>query len=467
MYYNKGAAYLKPKRRVRLAISTFEGINTTLDEELVPFKYSPKSYNYRMSGGILQQGNGFSLCNFCEECVNQTRAVFEYRRYDRDEQRRDDRIVIVAVDGAVRQYKALDGSVSLMQNLYVEGLLSAENYRYKGKDVLLLSSSLCGLFIIDGDSYYKVENSPEITSMCLHYDRMYCTVGGEKNAVWFSDDFDPSNWNVSLDEAGYIEFNDDLGSVNAVVSFLDRVYIFRDYGINKLSAYNDQGNFSVARLYLSTGRIVADTVKCSGSGIIFQADNAVYHFDGLEVRRIMTNLTGLLGAHEYSNAAFFNGCYYLACNIKADSPSERNNGLIEYRMYDGDINVMHGFDISCMTAINQPESKLLAVVNGNIAVLDASGALFGQPLRKLWTTPESTLGLTDTVKILKEIVINSKHDAILDVELDGVLHRYYLDGDSKYQKVKVNESFDRIRISVISETTEARISRIELIIDMR
>lgn len=468
MYYHKNASHIKPKHRSRIVISTFEGINTTLAEELVPFKYSPKSYNYRMSGGILQHGLGLVKADFWDECVSEPRALFEYRRYDKLTGARDDRIIVVGMDGAVWQYKTATAVWQSLEGVEVAGKACAENYRLNGTDVLLLSSEESGLYVIDDDRAEKVGFSPKITSMCLHYDRIYCTVGGEKNAVWFSDDYNPFNWNVSLDEAGYIEFNDDLGAVNKVISFLDRIYVFRDYGINRLTAYNDQTNFAVSKLYLSTGRIIADTVAVCGSGIIFQSDCAVYLFDGLEVRRIMTNLEGLFEDGGAPVGLFDNGCYYLAAKLNfGETEADINNSLIEYRIYDGDTNIAYGFEVRQMSSINAGGLRLLLVADGCAAQLDNSGTLFGTPLSKLWTTPLTCLGLTDSIKILKDIIVNTRNDLIIEAELDGETHSYYIDGDTKYNKIKVNKQFDTIKLNVISETDTARISRIELIVEAR
>ncbi len=468
MYYKKSACHIKPRTRSRLVISTFEGINTRLAEELLPFKYSPMSYNFRMSGGILQHGDGLSKAEFWQECVPEPKAIFEYRRYDGQLGARDDRIVALGVDGSVWQYRATQDAWRKIDDITIHGKACAENYRLSGKDVLLLSSMESGLFVIDNDSAAKVELSPSITSMCLHYDRVYCTVGGEKNAVWFSDDYDPFNWNVSLDEAGYIEFNDDLGAVNKVVSFLDRIYIFRDYGINKLTAYSDQRNFAASKLYLSTGRIFADTVAVCGAGIIFQSDCSIYLFDGLEVRRIMTNLEGLFTDGGAPFGLFNNGNYYLACRLNFDEKNnEGNNALIEYRVYDGDTSIMYGFDARAMMSVNSRSSQLLLVANGCAAQLDTSGTLFGAPLKKLWTTPASCLGLTDSYKLLKEIVVNTRNDLIIEAELNGQAQRYFLNGSPKYQKISVNKAFETVRLSVISETDKARVSRIELLVDTR
>ena len=99
---------------------------------------------------------------------------------------------------------------------------------------------------------YEVLDAPKISSMALHYERLFATVDGEKNSVWFSDDLDPTNWSMSLDEAGFIELIDERGALLKVVSFLDYIYIFREYGISRLTAYGDQTSFSVSNLFVSS-----------------------------------------------------------------------------------------------------------------------------------------------------------------------------------------------------------------------
>lgn len=132
-------------------------------------------------------------------------------------------------------------------DFYLTGDVEGVSYNYKSNDVLLMSSSDDGLFIVNDSTVTYCTNAPKFTSIAVHNERVFGTVNGVSNQVWFSDDFDPANWKVSQTEAGYISFADDLGKAIKVVSFLNYLYVFRDYGIFRLTAYGDQNDFIMKR----------------------------------------------------------------------------------------------------------------------------------------------------------------------------------------------------------------------------
>lgn len=73
---------------------------------------------------------------------------------------------------------------------------------------------------------YVVEGAPKVVSMCLHYERLFAIVEGERVQLRFSDDLNPTNWTTSATEGGYIELLDERGPMNKVLSFGDYLYVF-------------------------------------------------------------------------------------------------------------------------------------------------------------------------------------------------------------------------------------------------
>lgn len=134
-----------------------------------------------------------------------------------------------------------------IESLVMAGDVDAVNYNYKSNDVLLLSSAFDGLYLIKDNMALVCDKAPKFTSVAVHNERVFGTVSGVNNQVWFSDDFDPANWNVSLTEAGYINFADDLGQAIKAVSFQGYLFVFREYGIMRLTAYGDQSDFVLKR----------------------------------------------------------------------------------------------------------------------------------------------------------------------------------------------------------------------------
>ena len=65
----------------------------------------------------------------------------------------------------------------------------------------------------DMDDIIQVIDPPKITSMCIHDNRMFATIQGEARSIIFSEELNPINFNVSSDEGGYINMQDDFGNV--------------------------------------------------------------------------------------------------------------------------------------------------------------------------------------------------------------------------------------------------------------
>ena len=98
--------------------------------------------------------------------------------------------------------------------------------------------------------------------------------------VRFSANFDLTEWDESPEEGGFIELVDERGECNKVLSFNDYVYIIREHGISRLSAYGEQEEFSVTHLFLSTDKIYHNTAVLCGDRILMLCSDGVYSFNG-------------------------------------------------------------------------------------------------------------------------------------------------------------------------------------------
>lgn len=62
---------------------------------------------------------------------------------------------------------------------------------------------------------------------------------------------------------------DERGALNRVISYLNYVYVFRDYGISRITAFGAQTDFSVSNLFVSSGKIYPRSVALCGDSVIF------------------------------------------------------------------------------------------------------------------------------------------------------------------------------------------------------
>ena len=339
------------------------------------------------------------------------------------------------------------------------------NYRLNGEDVIILCSERDCMSVWNGSQkHYRVESEPFISSMCVHYERLFATVDGEKASVWFSDDLDPTNWDISLEGGGYIEILGEKGSLLKVIKFLDYVYIFRSYGISRITAYGEQTDFSVITLYTSSGKIYPDTVSVCGDRIIFLAQDGIYSFDGLKTVKILSGIFPLLrGQQSAAVSAYYNGCYYLACKINFDEDDGGiNNALIEYDISGGSCAVIKCGDISSLTVIAAESFNALAVaVRGEnadtVATICEDNVLFGEPLKKCWKTPWTDLGCPDKYKLIREISVSADDSVTAEIYTENSCRALSFNGGQS--AVKANLRCRKFKLHFYSETAKARIVR--------
>ncbi|MEG2456726.1 MAG: hypothetical protein RSB08_02760, partial [Clostridia bacterium] len=255
--------------RNKINIKIFDSINTLVNENILPLKYSPLCYNFTFNGGALDSKMGIEVAKTTVIVTPEGRhllpdlpegksfkSIHLYRKYDFTNKKRGDKIVVRANDDTYYETALFEvDTFHRITNLSAVGKDCSVSYRYNGEDVFILSSENGFFYVYNGASLTTVTDAPKITSMCVHAERVFATTGGEKNSVWFSDDFNPTNWKVTGTTAGFINFDDDGGAVVKVMTFLDYVYVFREYGIMRLSVYGAQQDFSVSKLYVSAGRI--------------------------------------------------------------------------------------------------------------------------------------------------------------------------------------------------------------------
>ncbi|MBR2989303.1 MAG: hypothetical protein IKC64_06250, partial [Clostridia bacterium] len=346
---------------VTVKISNFtNGVNYRYDESVLPPSTASECYNFDFSSGALTDGYGLENANYFEGL--EIKYIFHYKRYDQKNERYDDRIMGVSTDGEVFVSPVTNPmQITKLNGVNLSGEPTFVNYRLYGDDVVIISTTSEGMLVYTGvgEPYY-VESAPVITSMALHYERLFVTTTGEKNSVWFSDDLDPTNWDSSLDGGGFIQMLDERGSVNRVISYLGYVYAFRDYGITRITAYGEQTDFSVSNLFVSSGKIYPKSVANCGDRVIFLAEDGLYAFDGVSVGKILSQMGDLIKNGESAVGVYANGKYYLAFNRKQNGEcvgDERvvetgNNGLLVYDINSGEYALSRGIIVSSLSVVD-------------------------------------------------------------------------------------------------------------------
>ena len=473
------------------------GVNSDYDENLLPIKYSPLTYNFNFNDGSLRDGIGMSnpIFRYSENFPEMTKAIkwpesevitgcWLYRFWDKD--LGDDRAFLIAytVSGNFYYNNLKDSSSDMIQ---IEGLNFKEKprvltYNIDGVDTLILVSKNDGMYTwVYRQDPIKVDNVPLIKSMCVHYERLFVTTFGDNRSVWFSDNLNPTNFNIGSRDGGFIELNDEYGGdSNKVISFDGYLYIFRDFNIARVSAFGDQQDFSVTQLYLSNGRIYDKTVSLCGNRVMYLASDGIYSFNGSNSTKINLSIDKLFDGvdNDYAVGAYNEGCYYLICKLNYpgdkvmhETQNQRmyNNTLIRINVNTGEMSILRGYNFVDLFLIkyhlnSEVMVSVLDMGLSRVLVVDNSGKYIDEPTPKVWNSPMSDFGYPDKYKLIREIVVETSADIIIEIVADNQSYSYRLKGKNGYQSIRPYVKGKKIAVNFISNTIGNKISNPNIVV---
>ncbi len=418
-------------------------------------------FNFDCLDGTLKSGIGLKeyLNNGKSITLNEgvtPLKLYYYKRFDATLKKYSDRIVVYGSDKRL-YYITLgkDTGFKLITGLIFSTPPIAINYNFSDEDVLILSFKNEGLYVLNDTTLKKVDTAPKISSMCIHSERLFATTSGDGTALWFSDDFNPTNWSVSLDEAGYIELPDERGELLKVVSFLDYVFVFRSYGISRIYAYGDQTEFSVDNLFNNVGKIYANTVTECGGYIIFLTSSGFYRFNGIDTVKILPFYDRFLKGvnNDDAKGVFYNGKLYLNLNMKFNSKIE--NVVLIYDLESKVPYIAKGLKIDDLELVSGEDYNVYAISNGKLSLIDNSGKRFLKPLKKIWESGETDFSIETDKKKLDKIRITTSEDIAIYVIVDGKTYIYNVSGGTSILKLNLYGSIFKFKI--ISYTKNPKI----------
>lgn len=388
------------------------GVNGADDENILALPECVFSYNFSYDSGVLTDGYGIKRAEFG---ANKNCPVFSvegvkplkiyyYKKYNTLTSTFKNYIMIYADDTKVYIADAeTDECFVSVDRLTFSAPPVAVTYNYNGNDVIIFSCDSV-MRVYDGSTVYSVEDVPAVNSMCIHGERLFATESENTSSLWFSDDFDPLNWRVSLDEAGFIDLREGCGSLLKVLSFGGYVYVFANYGITRISAYGDQRDFSAEKVAVSSGKIYRDSIVVCGDRVVYLAEDGFYSFNGTSCSKIARKAESYINATANTNAkrCYCNGIYY--CTVKIKVENTEQDVLFCYKIADSSFWFMKNLCISDFTVMDGEDKFCLLFLTKNqkyIGEQSKKAQLFSVPLTKCWQSGKSDLGLNKEKTITK------------------------------------------------------------------
>ncbi len=490
----KNISYLKRKYA-----SFKNGINVDYDENLLPIKYSTNTYNYDYTNGALRDGIGinapiihysYGRYDYTKHINTQNKDVhgsYLFNFWSHTDHRHYSLLLLYCGDGKV-YYNVLHMSsetITAIPNVTFTSMPKFCSFKLNGVDTLIMTSETDGMYT--WTPYHQavhVENAPQINNMCIHNERLFVTTLGERRSVWFSDDLDPTNFNLTLQEGGFIEMADDFGKSNKVVTLDGYLYVIRDFNIARIIAYADQKKFTLQQIYVGNSRIYENTVAVCGDKIYYLASDGLYVFNGSSAKKVKLSINKMFDEtnNYFAVAGYINGHYYLACNIHfndekivgcENSRLAKNNALIKINVQTGELNILRGYDVRNICAINDLYDPWLMVSywdyqtdNYEFCRLDMSGTVLGVATSKEWQSPYSDFGYPDREKLVKEITLYSKSDCKIEVCCDGQSRIFEIQGKDNYQTIRPKMKGKRIALNFKSNVENTYISNPQIVVGL-
>ena len=456
--------------RKKITVKSFSnGMKKSADEKLSDLSSAKLSYNFNYSSGVLKRGVGikvFNSFNVTGLGGNSPLALYFYKRYDHLLEKTVEKIIYYCSDKRLYSADVLGGGFTKISDVTFDEKPLAISYNYMDSDVMLFASKLGELYYLNDTVLYKIDGAPKITSLCVHKERIFVTTGGEGTSLWFSDDFNPTNWVVSLNEAGFIDFQDEYGKLLKAVSFLDYVYVFREYGISRVTAYGDQESFSADSLFGRQGKIYGDSVTDCGDFIIMLTTSGIYQFNGLDTAKILSEYDDMILGVDNSLAkgVYVGNVFYLQMQMSFDGKIEkvllvydtvkkssyvaRYLNLVDLAFFAGSVN-----DAICLVSSKKYPCKLS---NKGSSILD--------PLVKEWISPYYDFGVSSKLKRLYKLSLYTKESITLTVECDNKKLTYNFSGGGT-QEIYPALQGELFRISIKSTTQSPEIYNLTVYVE--
>ena len=455
---------------------------TEKEQSLCDFNLTEHCYNFRTKSGALESGYGFDdfaspisktdLENETTVAIsgNQVTALWDFEWYDQDSDE-NKYYCMYFNDQAKVCYDNLFSSrpATLVINTQFSDTPIGMKYKIEGVDSMIFSGPGQNLLVLVGQNQQTSQSAPQMISLCSHFGRLFAITAQARGRLVYSDNLDVLQWSDQL--CANLDFTDGRGNLTKLISFNDYVYIFREYGITRISEYSSDSEFSITHLYQSDSYIYPNSIAHSGDRIYFLEKSGLKYFNGSSVHSIdCPEIKKLSPFNANCTGQCFEGKYFLACKMDFDGDSVGceslqfcNNALLVYDEQSGHVEIVRGVDIKQMLALNNPyKCKLVACFNGQsqgkIGQLSFSGKSFGAVLPAKWQSVKTNLGIYGKKKKVISFLIKSILPCKVVITSDQQTKEFSVEGSSVLQQIPAGVYGDEFSVAISSDQAGSKIS---------
>ena len=467
-----------------------KGIAVDKNPNVVSSGYSEKCFNFSYKDGGLRDGIGINEIKYYPYGSNidviysfpETLSPVKITQFPfyNEEMSYDDRMIIfICEDGSVYGWKpnaSSEGLLTLPFEVTKDTILL--NYVFEDQTFLYaINDGVMYIYNMTSKHLEKIqENVPLFEEICFYKEHVFGRIKDKKHTLWCSAQKNPANWLSDVNTYSFIDFNDLKGNCLRLISTIDGLYVFREYGISKIIFNENEGVFETEEVCKSTGKIFGNSIQECGDSFVYITTDGMYTFNGISSKKITTRMEDIIRRHftHFSLTAYNNGKYYVALKINYDDSifddgHYQNNTLIELDLADLTENILRGVGIVELSSINEVNSSFMfAIINtvekNKVGVIGRGGKIFGTPLKKYWRSVESDYGLPHKKKIISRFFIVSKSDIKITFHGDNKSYYFQIKGSENVQILKPNLSAYRFSVEIESSSADNDITNLKALV---
>lgn len=455
----KSNSPIKPKQLVR-RLSYYVGNGNVKKDGNLPCRGCDEGYNFECKNNMLVEARGFgklklddgSLVADLPSGVGEGKLFFVH--------------TTATDEGSGKLLFCHDGGLEILdlvkdakwQHLDLnEKIASVTDYNYKGRDLALLGGASGTTYILENQTLSTVLTDKIILQLVSHNERIFALVKGGNNSVWFSDVFDPFDWEVSLSGGGYLECDNSLGVINKLVSMGDYLYLFCDYGIYRLTCYSLQSQFELKKVYAGGEKILGESVVATQNKIIFCTKDCAYSYDYYGVKRL-ENLDMPTGNDSKirSATAKQNQVYIVTQNDEIIIYDvEKNNYCVVKGYATGDLTTVEAKKLSGVVAISAQGEPLMLINDASQYTMQS---------QRYWLIKDVDFDQPYLLKNIRYAEYKVTAQTTLTITADGQKYEFAL--NERNNRVAINVKGRTFDFLLSNDTEKVTIGPIELRVDV-
>ena len=315
------------------------------------------------AGGELQPLGGFGEVMFTSLNFD-VQAIFSTPHIVGDTETQ--KLGVLTSGGMVSLYDSADGYLKMAYS-FGEGMRMLLARNLSGDAVIIFYGEK-GAFVHtkQGTPASMGVNTASFAA-CFFQGRAF--IGKLPHKLLFSAPYEPTHYDVSIDDGGEIDLPQETGNVVGMFSMKNKVFLLYEYGIAMLETGGSAREFRVKKLSYDGGKIFgssAGVVGLGGEKAFFLAEDGLYVFNGAYAKRICAYLPiSPIRGTQVCNHVEFEGKYFL----QYEDEIYGKRGVII------DAETEEGYFAFTATGLQNYEGRGVCIFDKAVRMLKTDGAL--------------------------------------------------------------------------------------------